>query len=287
VPNNSLKRLEGKTALVTGGASGIGRRITGRFVQEGARVVVADISTEGLEEIKRELGSACFTLETDVVREADVERAVAAAVTQFGGLDIAVNSAGTGGLNLIVNYTEDQWDREMDICLKGVFLCLKHQGRQMISQGRGGSIINIASLNARQPAEGMSAYCAAKAGVEMLTKVGAMEMGPHRIRVNCICPGLVDTPLTTFIMQTPSVLGKYLEGIPLGRNGLTDDIAAAAVFLASDDSAWVTADSMFVDGGSQTKGYPPMLKMLTDLFAQGHENAAAGSQVPAELPPES
>jgi NAD(P)-dependent dehydrogenase (short-subunit alcohol dehydrogenase family) len=269
--NTNIQRLESKVALITGAASGIGKRIAETFHGEGARVVAADISGDGLATLKQEIPDHIITVETDVIQEADVERAVALAVSEFGRLDIAVNSAGTGGLNLIVNYPAEDWDREMGVCLKGTFLCMKHQGKQMIEQGHGGSIINIASLNAKQPAEGMSAYCAAKAGVEMLTKVGAMEMGPYKVRVNCICPGLVNTPLTTIIIQNPAIFEKYIENIPLGRSGSTDDIAAAALFLASDDSTWVTAESLFVDGGSQTKGYPQMLKLLTALFAQAEK----------------
>jgi NAD(P)-dependent dehydrogenase (short-subunit alcohol dehydrogenase family) len=266
--NNNGSLLQ-KVALVTGGASGIGKRIAERFVAEGAKVVIADISAEGLETVKQKLGEDCITIETDVTQESAVEQAVAAAVGGFGRLDIAVNSAGTGGLNLIIDYDEEQWDHEFAVCLKGTFLGMKHQARRMIAQGQGGSIINIASLNARQPAEGMSAYCAAKAGVEMLTKVGAMEMAPHNIRVNCICPGLIDTPLTSYVIQAPSVYAKYLENIPLGRSGTTADIAAAALFLASDESAWITADSLFVDGGSQTKSYPQLQKLLTELYSEG------------------
>jgi NAD(P)-dependent dehydrogenase (short-subunit alcohol dehydrogenase family) len=263
--NTNVKRLENKVALITGGASGIGQRIAERFVREGARVVITDISLDGLAKTKQGLGNACIILETNVTREKEVEQAVSTAVSNFGGLDIAVNSAGAGGLSLIVDYTEEQWDLEVDICLKGTFLCMKHQGRQMISQGKGGSIINIASLNSKQPAEGMSAYCSAKAGVEMLTRVGAMEMGPHNVRVNCICPGLTDTPLTSFVIQTPSIYSNYLENIPLGRNGTADDIASAAVFLASNDASWITAESLYVDGGSQTKRYPQLFKLLADL----------------------
>jgi NAD(P)-dependent dehydrogenase (short-subunit alcohol dehydrogenase family) len=269
VSNTTNQKLEGKVAMITGGASGIGKRIAERFCQQGAKVLVADIAAEGLEALKQELGDQVVMLETDVTQESDVERAVAETVRIFGKLDIAVNSAGTGGLNLIVNYPTEDWDRELGVCLKGTFLGMKHQGRQMIAQGYGGSIINLASLNSKQPAEGMSAYCVAKAGVEMLTKIGAMEMGPSKVRVNCICPGLIDTPLTSIIIQNPAIHDKYVENIPLGRHGTTDDIASAALFLASDDSAWVTADSLFVDGGSQTKSYPQMLKLLTDLFSQG------------------
>jgi NAD(P)-dependent dehydrogenase (short-subunit alcohol dehydrogenase family) len=261
----SGKKLEGKVALITGGASGIGKRIAQWFVRESARVVIADISTDGLADMKKELGVACATVQTDVTCEVDVEKAVATAVSNFGRLDIAVNSAGTGGLSLIIDYTEEQWDTEVDVCLKGTFLCMKHQGRQMIAQGIGGSIINIASLNSRQPAEGMSAYCSAKAGVEMLTKVGAMEMAEHKVRVNAICPGLIDTPLTTFVIQTPSIYDHYLQNIPLGRHGTTDDVAAAALFLASDDAAWITGDTLIVDGGSQTKCYPQLLKLFAAM----------------------
>jgi 3-oxoacyl-[acyl-carrier protein] reductase len=266
--SNSNPKLDGKVALITGGASGIGRRIARRFVGEGAKVAVADIDAEGLAGLQQELGPVCLTISTDVTLESDVEKAVTAVVAHFGRLDIAVNSAGTGGLNKIVDYTGEQWDHEMAVCLKGTFLCMKHVGRRMIEQGQGGSIINLASLNARQPAEGMSAYCVAKAGVEMLTKVGAMEMGPHKVRVNCLCPGLIDTPLTGYIMQTPSVYAKYLENIPLGRSGVTDDVASAAVFLASNESSWITADSLFVDGGSQTKSYPQLQKLLIELYSQ-------------------
>jgi NAD(P)-dependent dehydrogenase (short-subunit alcohol dehydrogenase family) len=261
-------KLAGKVALITGGASGIGRKIGERFAREGACVAVADISEEDLDEVKQELGDACITIAMDVTCEADVEKAVRETVDTYGKLDIAVNSAGTGGLGLLVDYMEEQWDNELAVCLKGTFLCMKHEGRRMIDQGEGGTIVNMASLNAGQPAEGMSAYCAAKAGVEMLTRVGAMEMGPYRVRVNCISPGLIDTPLTSVIFQTPGICEKYLENIPLGRSGVTDDVAAAALFLASDDASWITAENLYVDGGSRTKSYPRLMKIMSELCSE-------------------
>jgi len=265
--NVKAQRLENKTALITGGASGIGKRIAERFVEEGARVVVADVSEESIDSLPLKNEETCLAIQADVTSEEDIKKAVAYTVEQFGSLDIGVTSAGTGGLGLLVDYEEVQFDHEINVCLKGTFLAMKHMAAQMISQGNGGSIVAMSSLNARQPAEGMSAYCAAKAGVEMLVKVAAMELGPHHIRVNCLCPGLTDTPLTTFIYQTPEVLKNYIENIPLGRGGTVDDIASAAIFLASEEASWITAESLFIDGGSQTKSYPQLIKILSELYS--------------------
>jgi len=144
----------------------------------------------------------------------------------------------------------------LDLCLTGVFLSVKHQARHMTA---GGSIVNIASLNALQPAEGFAAYCSAKAGVAMLSTVAAMELGPRGIRVNAIAPGLIDTPLTAMLNQPP-FRDEFLDNTPLGRIGTTADVAAAALFLASDDSAWITGDLLLVDGGGHTKRYPELAR---------------------------
>ena len=251
-------RLADKVALVTGGASGIGREIARRYVAEGARVVIGDRNAALLAETEKELGANAAAFEMDVTREADAERAVALAVSRFGRLDIGVNSAGLGFAVPLVEQTEAQWDTVVDVCLKGVFLCLKHEARAMVSGGRGGAIINIASISARQPGEGLAAYCAAKAGVEMLTRCAAMELGPQRVRVVGIGPGLIDTPLTTFQQERPHVREAFLANIPLGRVGVPADIANAAVFLASDDASWVSGDTLFVDGAELTKKYPEL-----------------------------
>lgn len=134
-------------------------------------------------------------------------------------------------------------------------------------EGGGGSIVNVASLNARQPGEGMAAYCAAKAGVEMLTKVAAMELGASGVRVNAIAPGLVDTPLTAVLMQHP-FHDAFVENAPLGRSGTPDDVASMALFLASDESSWVTGDCLAVDGGAHMKRYPEMLQIASGLNAE-------------------
>ena len=250
------ERLGGMVAVVTGGASGIGRDIARRYVDEGARVVIADRNAPLVQDTVKELGDAAAGLDMDVTREADVERAVALALSRVGRLDIGVNSAGLGHSVPLTEQTEQQWDTVVDVCLKGVFLSMKHEAKAM--DARGGVIINIASINARQPGAGLSAYCAAKAGVEMLTRVAALELGPRKIRVVGIGPGLIDTPLTTFQQERPHVRDAFLENIPLGRVGRTADIAHAAVFLASDDASWITGDTIFVDGGSLTKKFPEL-----------------------------
>jgi NAD(P)-dependent dehydrogenase (short-subunit alcohol dehydrogenase family) len=226
-------RLAGKAAVITGGASGIGLGIARRFVAEGAHVALGDRN-----------------------------RLVGQAVSAFGRLDIGVNCAGLGTFAPLVDLEEKHWNLVLDVCLKGVYLSIKHEARRMIAQGNGGAIINIASINARQPAEGLSAYCAAKAGVEMLTRCAAMELGPHNIRVTGIGPGLVDTPLTTFQQRNPTLREEFLANIPLGRVGAVEDIAGAALFLASDDASWVTGDTLFVDGAELTKKYPEMLTRI-------------------------
>jgi NAD(P)-dependent dehydrogenase (short-subunit alcohol dehydrogenase family) len=252
-----MSRLQGKVAVVTGGASGIGRAIAERFVAEGARVVLFDVNKELLDEVGDGLGAeVCATVTGDVTAEPDIAQLVATAVDRFGRLDIGVNSAGVGGFSPIVDHPEEEWDRIVGICLKGVFLSIKHEAKQMVSQGEGGVIINLASINARQAGEGMAAYCSAKAAVEMLTKCAAMELGHHQVRVCGIGPGLVDTPLTSFQNDLPQLREAYLHNIPMGRAGQPSDIADAALFLASDEASWVTGTTLFVDGAELTREYP-------------------------------
>lgn len=261
-----MGRLEERVAVITGGASGIGREIARRYVAEGARVCLGDVNEALLAEAADELGDACATAVTDVTDEAAVERLVATAVDAFGRLDLGVNCAGVGGLAPITDLAVEQWDQVVDICLKGVFLATKHEARAMVAAGNGGAIVNIASINARQPAEGMAAYCSAKAAVEMFTRVAAMELGPQGIRVAGIGPGLIDTPLTAFQQALPAFRQAYLDSIPMGRVGTPSDVADAAVFLASDEASWVSGDTLFVDGAELTRAYPRMLDLLREAM---------------------
>ena len=262
-----MGRLEGKVALITGGASGIGLGIARRFLSEGAQVMLADINDDAARQHAEELGAGCASVQADLVAEEGAAAMVQSTVERFARVDIAINAAGIGALAPIVDQTIEQWNAVLDLDLRGVFLSTKHEARQMIAQGDGGAIVNIASVNARQPAEGMSAYCTAKAGVEMFTRVAAMEFAPHNIRVTAIGPGLIDTPLTGPLMGIPGLRDEYLENIPAGRVGTPDDIAAAALFLVSDDATWVTGDTLFVDGGELTKRYPAVLRRIVEMTA--------------------
>lgn len=248
--------------MITGGGSGIGRAVARAFVAEGARVVLGDLNATAVDAAVAELGPDVASGRAGDVRiEADVEALVHDAVQRWGRVDIAVNSAGVGTFAPITEQTEEQWDFVVDINLKGLFLSMKHEAKVMLAQGSG-VIINLASINSRQPGEGMSAYCVSKAGVEMITRVGAVELSPRGVRVVAIGPGLVDTPLTEFSRSIPAIAEDYLANTPLGRLGRTDDIASAAVFLASDDASWVTGETLFVDGGALTKRYPEFFRIL-------------------------
>jgi 3-oxoacyl-[acyl-carrier protein] reductase len=258
------KRLEGKVAMITGGASGLGKGTADRFLREGAKVMLVDISGENLAAAAQELGRGVATIQADVSVEKDIEAAVAATVEKFGRLDAAVNSAGIGTLGHIVDMDVDSFAYVIDVDLVGIFICLKHEAGQMIKQADGGSIVNVASLNSRMPGMGLSAYCTAKAGVEMLTKVAAMEMGPDKIRVNAISPGLVDTPMTNPVIGIDSIYHGYLDNTPLGRIGTTDDIAALALFLASDEATWITGENIIIDGGQHTMAYPDEQKLIIE-----------------------
>jgi NAD(P)-dependent dehydrogenase (short-subunit alcohol dehydrogenase family) len=244
-------RFAGKVAVVTGAASGIGLAITQRLLAEGARVVGSDLQAFG------ELGDRFAGIEGDVTREASAEALMATAVARFGAVDAAFNVAGGARGGYIVDLAEADWDFTVDLCLKGVFLGMKHQARQMMRQG-GGSIVNIASLNAHVPMHAGSAYVAAKAGVEMLSRNGALEFAEFGIRVNAILPGLVQTPLTRRHFDNQDVLAAFEQRIPMRRPAQPEEIAAPALFLASDDASYVNGASLLVDGAWAVSGYPDM-----------------------------
>lgn len=257
-----MSRFERKVAVVTGGASGIGLATARTLVAGGARVVLGDREAEGLTAAVAELGGdeVAVGVPGDVTIEADVEAWVAAATDRFGGLHLAVNSAGVGTFAPLQDHPVEEWDRVVDTCLKGVFLSMKHEAKAMLATAAGGAMVNIASLNGFQAAEGMAAYCTAKAGVVMLTKVAAMELGRHDIRVVGIAPGFVDTPLTA---ASPAEMTEaYLRNTPVRRVGQPRDIAEAACWLLSSEASWVSGDTLKVDGAAHTREYP----RIFDLF---------------------
>jgi meso-butanediol dehydrogenase / (S,S)-butanediol dehydrogenase / diacetyl reductase len=273
------QRYEGKVAVVNGAASGIGRAITRRIVAEGGRVAAGDVAAEGLQSLQSELGDSVGTSVGDVTVEADAEALVALAVDRFGGLDVAFHVAGASRGALLVDLTEEDWDFTVDLCLKGVFLGIKHAARRLIDQGRGGAIVNIASLNSRVPMFFGGAYSAAKAGVVSLGQTAALELGAHGIRVSTVSPGLTATPLVAPITDVPGAEQAYLDRIPLGRPAQPEDIAAAATFLASDDGAYISGSNLFVDGGWEQTGYPDLRPMFQQLLANAEAAAVAAQGV--------
>jgi NAD(P)-dependent dehydrogenase (short-subunit alcohol dehydrogenase family) len=260
-------RHVGRVAVVTGAASGIGAAIARRFVAEGGHVAGGDINGDALDAMRDELGDAFVPVACDVTSEDDVAGLVAAAVDAFGALHAGYNVAGASRPALIVDMTEQDWDFTVDLCLKGVFFALKHEARQLIAQGTGGAIVNIASLNSRVPMFFGAAYASAKAGVAMLGQSGALELAEHGIRVTTVSPGLTATPLVTPMTAVPEVQAAFMDRIPLKRAATPEDIAATALFLASDDAAYVTGVNVFVDGGWEQTGYPDLRPMFASVLA--------------------
>jgi NAD(P)-dependent dehydrogenase (short-subunit alcohol dehydrogenase family) len=260
-------RQRGKVAVITGAASGIGAAVARRFVAEGGRVAGGDVNDAALEAMRAELGEAFVAIHCDVTVEDEVAGLVAAAVDAHGALHAGFNVAGASRPAPIVEMSEEDWDFTVDLCLKGVFLSLKHEARQLIAQGNGGAIVNVASLNSRVPMFFGAAYSSAKAGVAMLGQSGALELAEHGIRVTTVSPGLTATPLVTPMTSLPEVNAIFMDRIPLKRAATPDDIAATALFLASDDATYVTGVNVFVDGGWEQSGYPDLRPMIERIMA--------------------
>ena len=248
-------KLSDKVAMITGAARGIGREIALRFAREGARIVVADLDAEGAGRTAAEIAAlpaTAFALPLDIADPASVEAAVAATVRQFGRLDVLVNNAGIGSNTPVLDLTLEEWERNLRVNLTGTFLCAQAAARVMVRQG-GGRIINIASISGQRGGIGRAAYGAAKAGVIQLTRVMAVELAARGVGVNAISPGPVDTEQSRGT-HTPATRRAYLDRIPLQRYGQGSEIAAAAVFLAAEDSSFVAGHVLNVDGGFDAAG---------------------------------
>src|SRR6201987_3462907 len=257
-----MNSLKGKGAVVTGAASGIGKAIATAFIEAGASVVLCDRNAEALLAAAKELGDRAIGSVTDVSDESQVEAAIRKARDAFRSVDIVVNCAGFGAIVPLIELSADKWKAVQAVTLGGVFYGVKHGARQMLEQGRPGVIINISSVNGQQPGEGQVAYCAAKAGVDMITRCGALELGARGIRVVGIARGLVETPLTRKELENPTMRELFLGIIPMKRPVAAEEIAAAAVFLASDQARSINGDTIAIDGGSLTRGYPALLTGL-------------------------
>lgn len=246
------ERLQGKTALVTGGSSGNGRAIARRFAEEGANITVADVREDprmGGEPthdlIENEGGNAQFVT-CDVSSIEDLHAAVDATVEAFGSLDVMVNNAGVERQKPLEEVTEEDYEWLMDINLKGVFFGSQAAVEVMREQDEGGNIINMSSIGGIRGLKNSSLYCASKGGVTNLTRELAVEHGDHDIRVNALNPGFIETAMT---MEDGDTAGGILEQTPLGRAGQPDEVADAALFLASDESSFVTGHNLVMDGG--------------------------------------
>ncbi|MBI6764394.1 L-iditol 2-dehydrogenase [Pseudomonas syringae] len=254
-----MKRLEGKSALITGSARGIGRAFAQAYIHEGARVAIADIDLQRAQATATELGPNAYAVRMDVTDQSSIDQAIAAVIAQVGKLDILINNAALFDLAPIVDITRDSYERLFSINVGGTLFTLQAAARQMIAQGHGGKIINMASQAGRRGEALVAVYCATKAAVISLTQSAGLDLIRHGINVNAIAPGVVDGEHwdgvdALFARHENRPLGekKKLVGeqVPFGRMGTADDLTGMAIFLASADSEYVVAQTYNVDGGN-------------------------------------
>ncbi|HXE08645.1 MAG TPA: SDR family NAD(P)-dependent oxidoreductase [Acidobacteriaceae bacterium] len=246
-------RLKGKVAVVTGAGQGIGRGIAEVFAREGADVVVNDLSLDArTEEVAgniRRLGRRALAIQGDVSKRADLERIFDEAWQQLGPVDILVNNAGIETIVPFTDLTDQQWEDVVHVNLKGGWMAAQILCKRLIAEKRKGSIVNIGSIQAGRVLPGRTHYAPSKLAIEALTRNMSAEVGPHGIRVNCVHPGLIDTPMTSWVMNDPEILPHVVGQISLGRTGKPCDIGKAVAFLASDEADYITGQSLYVDGG--------------------------------------
>lgn len=260
-PVSDLLNLSGKSAIVTGGAMGLGYAIARRLAEAGAQVLMTDVDLEALEKAAKVLsdkGHKVKAQKANVGVEKEIESMVKSAVENFGGVDILVNNAGIYPVSAVIDMSAKEWDEVLDVNLKGTFLCCREAGRQMVAQNRGGVIINVSSMDAIRPSMiGLAHYDASKGGMHSFTRSLALELGPNNIRVISIAPGAIWTEGTRVnALKSGGVVDleaffKAIEAkIPLGYMGHSDDIARVVLFLASESSSYITGTTIVVDGGA-------------------------------------
>ena len=252
-----MKDFTGKRVLVTGAGGGIGRGIADVMAERGASVAVNDIdldlATAASDSLQRDYGGSTVAVQGDVSKRAEVERMVDMASSALGPIDVLVNNAGIETIVPFLELTDEQWTRLVDVNLRGVWLCSQVFCRRVVAEQRPAAIVNIGSIQAGKVLPGRTHYAPAKLALEALTRNMSAEMTPHGIRVNCIHPGLIDTPMTAWIMKDAAVMPAILGQISLGRAGQPREIGAVAAFLASAEASYLTGQSIYVDGGWQGK----------------------------------
>jgi glucose 1-dehydrogenase len=248
-----MMNLKGKVAIVTGGNSGIGLAIVLELARQGANIIIDYLAhpeaTEALEQQVRALGDQAIGVKADVSKVAELQLLIAAAVQKFGRLDIMVNNAGVETRTSILDTTEAQYEKVLTINLKSAFFGTQLAAQQMIKQGGGGRIINITSVHEDWPMPGNTAYCLSKGGMRMLTRTAGVELAPHNILVVGVGPGAVATPINLSTMKDPELMKKLDAAIPLGRMARPEEIASVVAFLAGDGASYMTATTIFADGG--------------------------------------
>jgi len=245
--------LKGKVAIVTGGNSGIGMAIVLELARQGANIVIDYVvhpeATEAVAQQVRDLGDSAIGVKADVSQVAELQTLFATAVKEFGRVDIMVNNAGVETRTSVLDTTEAQYEKVLNINLKSAFFGTQLAAQQMIKQGGGGRIINITSVHEDWPMPGNTAYCLSKGGMRMLTRTAGVELAPHGILVVGVGPGAVATPINTSTMADPTLLQKLNNAIPLGRLARPEEIASLVAFLAGDGASYMTATTVFADGG--------------------------------------
>ena len=249
-----MTNLNGKVAVITGARRGMGRSHALTLAKAGVKVVVADISLEDcqkvVEEIKKNGGEA-LAIKCDVSQKSEVDEMVKKAIEKFGKIDILVNNAGICQFKPFLELTEEDWDKTLDINLKGYFLCAQATAKEMVKQ-KSGVIINIASVAMGQQGVGMPNivhYCASKGGIAGMTEALAVELAPYNIRVNAISPGMIETPMISSVKQDPKMMEAMLARVPMRRVGRSEEVSNLVLFLASDDSSYMTGSTVVIDGG--------------------------------------
>ena len=261
-----MASLEGKVAFVTAGATGIGFGCAREIVDAGGRVMICARREDTLKEAAAKLGENAAWVVADVADDASVDAAVAATIERFGTLDAAVNSAGTGTAGPILETATAEFERVIDTNLTGAFRCLRAEARAMKEAG-GGSIVNVSSIAGALTHPWMAPYCVSKAGLDMLTRCAADELGEHGIRVNSVLPGVVRTPMAAALSEIPISRDEYLGLMPISRIGEPEDIGRSVAFLLSEDASWITGQLLAVDGGHTIRKGPNLVPLFRQAMS--------------------